>query len=690
MADISTELARILSAIYGEDVRGSIHDAIEKINDVSEVVLTTGTAVTGPSSSSTGFYDDSLYLNTDTFELWKCTGVNTWASQGILKGEAGDDGNGIVSIVKTATSGLVDTYTITYSDGTTSTFDVTNGADGTDGNDGNDGVSVTGVSLISKVGLLATYRMSFSNGTYFDYTVSDGASGSGTGDMTKAVYDTDNDGIVDAAKTLSGLTATIADLNKTANLATVATSGSYNDLTNKPTAGTGIAINNNVIAVDADNTPTAGSEKPVKSKGVYSALESNRAESASLLKSTVGWTGKNKLNITLAELKSINTSGSWSGSTYAYRGITYTFTTNSEDSITKIEASGSVTDSSDISFLFLCDKLNISESLIINGCPSGGGQFVYKLLATNKTGGSLNLPEDYGSGANIGIITSDFRIQLRIYGGAGTVNNLTFYPMLRDASITDDTYEPYHESVEEEIEQIYADNGVLGAKNLLKYPYITTTITKNGITFTDNGDGSVTVNGTATASADFHCGVSSTPYYHDFVNRYKGTDRKFRFAGKTSNVRLQFWSTNFTVYNEDVFAFPANINMNNFNFSIHVNNGVTVNNETIYPMMILASDPDDTYVPYAMTNRELTEELTAINNGLDDWTSPAQVSSSGTVSFSGLNDSYSYSRPYYELPSGESAYTYSKVSKSGSGTSVTLTYTTDAPIGTVCKLRILK
>ena len=235
MADISTELARILSAIYGEDVRGSIHDAIEKINDVSEVVLTTGTAVTSPSSSSTGFYDDSLYLNTDTFELWKCTGVNTWASQGILKGDPGEDGNGIASIAKTATSGLVDTYTITYTDGTTSTFNVTNGANGTDGSDG---VSVTGVSLISKVGLLATYRMTFSDGSYYDYTVSDGASGSGTGDMTKAVYDTDNDGIVDAAETLSGLTATIADLNKTANLATVATSGSYNDLSNKPTIPT--------------------------------------------------------------------------------------------------------------------------------------------------------------------------------------------------------------------------------------------------------------------------------------------------------------------------------------------------------------------------------------------------------------------------------------------------------------------
>lgn len=38
-------------------------------------------------------------------------------------------GRGISSIQKTSTSGLVDTYTITYSDGTTSTFNVTNGTD---------------------------------------------------------------------------------------------------------------------------------------------------------------------------------------------------------------------------------------------------------------------------------------------------------------------------------------------------------------------------------------------------------------------------------------------------------------------------------------------------------------------------------------------------------------------------------
>ena len=42
----------------------------------------------------------------------------------------GEDGKGIESIVKTGTEGLVDTYTITYSNGDTDTFTVTNGRDG--------------------------------------------------------------------------------------------------------------------------------------------------------------------------------------------------------------------------------------------------------------------------------------------------------------------------------------------------------------------------------------------------------------------------------------------------------------------------------------------------------------------------------------------------------------------------------
>ncbi len=55
------------------------------------------------------------------------------------KGDTGATGNGVASISKTSTEGLVDTYTITYTDGTTSTFTVTNGKDGKDGATGESG-----------------------------------------------------------------------------------------------------------------------------------------------------------------------------------------------------------------------------------------------------------------------------------------------------------------------------------------------------------------------------------------------------------------------------------------------------------------------------------------------------------------------------------------------------------------------
>lgn len=50
-----------------------------------------------------------------------------------VRGPQGEDGVGIESIAKTGSSGLVDTYTITLTDGSTTSFTVTNGTDGQDG-----------------------------------------------------------------------------------------------------------------------------------------------------------------------------------------------------------------------------------------------------------------------------------------------------------------------------------------------------------------------------------------------------------------------------------------------------------------------------------------------------------------------------------------------------------------------------
>ena len=75
----------------------------------------------------------------------------TTLNLGRVVGQDGEDGRGIVSILKTATVGLVDTYTITYTDGTTSTFDVTNGQDGTGG--GSDYTDLTNKPSINDVTL---------------------------------------------------------------------------------------------------------------------------------------------------------------------------------------------------------------------------------------------------------------------------------------------------------------------------------------------------------------------------------------------------------------------------------------------------------------------------------------------------------------------------------------------------------
>ena len=85
---------------------------------------------------------------------------------------AGKDGRGIVSIVKTATSGLVDTYTITYTDNTTSTFQVTNGEDGAQG------VGIANIAKTGTSGNVDTYTITMTDGTTYTFTVTNGAGGS--------------------------------------------------------------------------------------------------------------------------------------------------------------------------------------------------------------------------------------------------------------------------------------------------------------------------------------------------------------------------------------------------------------------------------------------------------------------------------------------------------------------------------
>lgn len=128
----------------------------------------------------------------------------------MLKGKDGD-GKGISSISKTGTSGLVDTYTIKLTDGTKSTFTVTNGAKGVKGDTGpqgqqgdkgdagpqgqqgvkgQDGQSIKEIKKTSTSGLIDTYEISLTDGTKKSFTVTNGKG-------IKSITKTSTSGLID-------------------------------------------------------------------------------------------------------------------------------------------------------------------------------------------------------------------------------------------------------------------------------------------------------------------------------------------------------------------------------------------------------------------------------------------------------------------------------------------------------------
>ncbi len=102
-----------------------------------------GTAVLtgeGEPSKGTGKNGDS-YIDLSTWNYYVKEN-DAWVLKGNIKGTDGtdgEDGNGIVSIELTSSSGNIDTYTITYDNGDTTTFTITNGVDGEQGIQGEPG-----------------------------------------------------------------------------------------------------------------------------------------------------------------------------------------------------------------------------------------------------------------------------------------------------------------------------------------------------------------------------------------------------------------------------------------------------------------------------------------------------------------------------------------------------------------------
>lgn len=120
-----------------------------------------------------------------------------------------------------------------------------------------------------------------------------------------------------------------------------------------------------------------------------------------------------------------------------------TFTVNADGSVT---CNTNENGASGNTFLVLRRNLNLNNGrYIFSGCPSGGGNSSYLIKVEN----SNNVLQGVCNGSPIALnLTTDrYIFQIRIASGY-ICNNLTFYPMIRKADVTDDTYEPYIENTE--------------------------------------------------------------------------------------------------------------------------------------------------------------------------------------------------------------------------------------------------
>jgi len=108
-------------------------------------------------------------ITNNTFRIGN--GITNYES---LTVQSGEQGTSIDSVTGPTTVGNVDTYTINYSDATTSTFDVTNGTNGIDGVDGVSSGNFTG-SITEQVAV-CNLALEPDNGTVQTYTA--------TGDFT--------------------------------------------------------------------------------------------------------------------------------------------------------------------------------------------------------------------------------------------------------------------------------------------------------------------------------------------------------------------------------------------------------------------------------------------------------------------------------------------------------------------------
>jgi len=251
-------------------------------------------------------------------------------------------------------------------------------------------------------------------------------------------------------------------------------------------------------------------------------------------------------------------------------------------------------------------KLKAGVSYLISGCPTGGSDQSYRLdLRLNDIGYTYLNIADYGSGALYTPI-QDEEVQMCIRWAAGVnFENITFKPMLRLASETDNTYEPYYSAPNPECPVPIVSVGDDGevklqccGKNLISSTFYRSPI--NGLTFMPNDDNTVLING-----------VSTDGVYVEVMVQLPRFD-KYILTGCPAGGTIDSYMLSTIVNGEYVYDYGSGVVIEKgtrLKIILAIRGGVVCDNLLFKPMLRFASDTDDTYEPYTGSTASITSVL---------------------------------------------------------------------------------
>lgn len=378
-----------------------------------------------------------------------------------------------------------------------------------------------------------------------------------------------------------------------------------------------------------DSTPTSGSTNPVTSGGVYTSLTTKVDKVAGKGLSTNDFTNQDKEQITtnkngIAALEQMNGKKNWIDVDITSQTVsTLDFGVNPDNTIV---VDGSKPPSS--------VSLTINEAVQL---PQGD----YVLLdGSGVSSSTLNITLFKNTSTWTGTTATNGKFEFtangtdtyycRIYVNTA-VDNVTFKPMIitkeaYDAGFTD--YTPYaptnRELYEDKADQTeVATIANRGSKNLLpiKNHSVGDVTETNGFRFTVQADGGILIEsiGTHSANGDYYligqwgntetlidCSdgtyTASLEANDDTVER---VSMRIYKAGNSHIVNNVYANTSANFTGEIAFIF-----ITAYTDAVIPSGGVVIK-----PMIRDAAIEDDTYVPYAPTNRELYEMILSLQSG---------------------------------------------------------------------------